>query len=187
MAEYCTVNQVADIALNDSLSAQELGKIQLLLPAASRAIDRLCEVSDDYFAAASNTASDRTFYGSGTRYLYVGPHNSVIAAGDVAFTDSGLTVPTFTERNDYLVAQAGFCWDWEEMLTISAKWGFAAIPADIQQACAEMALAIWQTSDAGRERAVADAGDPAFRAAKIPTRVKTTCEKWRRKKPVVFA
>lgn len=187
MAEYCTQAQVAAISLTNTLGAPELGHIATLLDAASRQVDRLCEVADNYFAKAGDTASDRTFYGNGTRHLYVGWHNSVIGAGDVEFVDTSLTVPTFTERGNYLVTETGYCWDWDKALTISAKWGFAAIPAEIQQATAELALAMWQTSDAARERAVADAGDPEFRPAKIPARVRMTCEKWKRLKPVVFA
>jgi hypothetical protein len=185
MGDYCTKDQVVSQIFEHD--AAEEGRMEILIPAASRLIDRLCDVDDDFFAAAGAAVSNRTFYGSGTRFLYVGAHNSAIVAADVEFVDTTLTVPDFTERGNFLVAEKGFCWLWEESLTISAKWGFTAIPPEIEQACIELVIAEFRTGDGARERAVADAGDQQQSLAKIPARVRSTCELWKRKRPAVFA
>lgn len=192
---------MGDYCLKENVQAQQwepgqpdLAKVEALIPAASRWIDRACRVADGYFDAAAAAATNRTFYGNGTSHLYVGPHNSTIVATNVAFVDTSITVPDFTERPNrssllvWLVADEGEeVWRKNKPLIISAKWGFAAIPEEIKLACIELVLAQFRTLDPARERGIADASGVEFRIAKIPARVKEICEQWRRLQPIQMA
>ncbi len=69
---YATFADVT--ALGFEVDASEQTKFdRLLLPAAARLIDRACEVADGFFEAASEEASEQTFYGDGSDYLSVPP------------------------------------------------------------------------------------------------------------------
>lgn len=183
---YCTYEQVEKQLFN--ADAAEKGQVEAYLASASRMIDRMVEVDDGHFDVAADAASERTLYGSGTEYLRLPPFVGTITANDVAYDDTGLTAPAFTVRGGkFLVAAIGYCWKADEPITVSARWGFAAIPDEINQACIELVIAMWRTSDVARERVVSDNGDEQFRVAKIPLRTKEVCERWRKLQPVFFA
>jgi hypothetical protein len=188
MGNYCTIQQVEQRIFQPNVD--ERGQYEALIAAASRLIDRECCVANDFFAAAASTASDRTFYGDGTAYLKLPPYNSTIDADDVEYSDSSATVPDFTVRGDegqYLVVDDDGYWPRNQAIVISAKWGFAAIPDEINQACIELVIAMRETSDPARERAISNAADEQFSSAKIPMRVKEVCKRWKAKRAAVFA
>jgi len=188
-SEYCKYSEVEQRLFEPDVA--DKGQIEALITAASRQIDRLCAVADGYFDKAADAASNKTFYGSGTEWLRLPPYVGSIVAANVNYSDTALTEPPFTVRGEtgqYLVTDKGYCWAHDEAIVVSAKWGFSAIPAEIVQACVELVITNWRTSDPARERAVSDAGDEEFRIAKIPGRVKMVCEEWKKKARVaVFA
>lgn len=190
MGDYCLQSEVT--AQQWEAGTPDVAKITALIPAASRWIDRACCVKDGYFSAAGQ-ASERTFYGSGTSHLYIGPHVEEIDATDVEFVDTTITVPTFTERTNrngllvWLVADGSSVWTNDKPLIVYARWGFAAIPDEINVACIELVLAQLRTLDPARERGIADASGVEFRVTKIPARVKEICDQWKRLQPIAFA
>src|SRR6185503_11181685 len=149
---------------------------------------RMCAVLDNYFDAAPTAATQQNFAGSGTRYLRLPPFTGAIAADNVVY-ESGQTVPVFKVRANYLVMKdVDEVWDEDDYVLVTALWGFAEIPPEINQACIELVIAMWRTSDPARERAVGDVADEEFRIAKIPARVKEVCKQWKlRTREAVFA
>jgi hypothetical protein len=136
-----------------------------LIERASRYFDLVAGVAPGFFEAAGATATARTFYGDGTNYLrldkYVeGSLNATITVPD------GYTVPTFIERNGYLVLTTedagavisslppfpswwrdGRGW-WAGLpIVVTAKWGYAQTPADVKMAVIEMVINLLRETD----------------------------------------
>ena len=84
-------------------------------------------------------------------------------------------------------APSGQCWRANAVIEVSARWGWEETPEEIVQACAELVIAMWRGRDSAYARVVADVngGNTVFGA--LPDRVKLTCDKWKRRKPFVFA
>ncbi|UOF76939.1 tail connector protein [Bacteriophage sp.] len=183
MGNYATLAEVKAQGFN--LCDADDATITALLPSASRLVDRLCQVPDDYFAAASDTATDKVIVSEELRFLIVPPHNGSIVAGDITPEYASTDLPDFDDVGFALEARKDECWP-DERLTISAKWGFAAIPAEIKQATIELVLQQFRSADPAKARALADAGGQIIDDARIPPRVKETCFHWRRKASYVL-
>ena len=101
-------------------------------------------------------ASEQTVYGSGTAYLYVGPHTDTIVAADVE-TSSGYEVPDFIDRGDYLVITddsgnlhpSGY-WPRDVAYTVSAIWGVSEATGDLVSAVLDLAAHWYEQSYAER-------------------------------------
>lgn len=119
---------------------------QQLADAASDMFDREAEVTRGFFAKASATATVKYFRGAGTEYVRLWPF---IAGSIEAVTIDGEAVETggddYFEDGFYLV----FDYEIEKnaLITVTARWGFSEIPADIKQACIEQALFLWRKKD----------------------------------------
>lgn len=187
---YITIDQVNELQFQPN--SAESGRIEALIDRASRMIDKLCEVKDGYFDAAAASASAQSLDGTGTRYLRLPPYvGSIDLSADVAY-ESGNDLPDCRLKRDelgtyWLIADNGFIWDVEDQINVTARWGFAATPLEIQQAVVELVIAMWRTADPARERAVSDAGGETARAAQIPARVREACKRWAQRQPVAFA
>lgn len=71
---YATFDDVLTLGFEVGDGEDEEGKFErLLLPAASRLIDRACEAPDGFFDKAGNSATAKTFYGDGSDYLSLPP------------------------------------------------------------------------------------------------------------------
>lgn len=139
----------------------------------SRLFDRECEVAAEFFGKAAANPSARSFFGTGTEYVRVSPY---IAGSLAAITIDGtaVTVPAadkeFLESDDYLVFTYNVVKN--AVVSVSARWGFPEVPADIRQACIEQALFQWRRKDlafaelAGVPTAAVTASfSPTFQAA----------------------
>lgn len=118
--------------------------------AVSRLFDRECEVDDDFFVVAANVASTRTFRTSGTEYLKIGPYlansiTSIIVDGK-QYYEAAEADRVYIEKDNYLVFDSAISRGL--LTTVTAKWGFAAIPFEIKQACVEQALLMYRRKDA---------------------------------------
>lgn len=118
-----------------------------LAESVSRLFDRECEVSDGFFNAAEVAASARSFLGTGTEFVKLYPY---ISGSIGAITVDGEVVPLadtdhYNEADDYLIFTYPIFKN--AAVSVSARWGFAAIPADIVQACIEQALYQWRKKD----------------------------------------
>lgn len=146
---------------------------------------------------ADVTASSRTFYGDGTNYLRVDPYVAGTLSGTITVPDN-YTAPTFLERDGYLVltsngvlppfAPSIFSVGWWSgvAITVSALWGFASTPADIQSAVIEMVINLWREVDPVTARLINL--DGMVLRESLPPRIKELCKRYRAKSwEVAFA
>lgn len=162
MADYATATQIkgfsADASQNTKLDSTQW---ELLATAASRHFDRLCEVEDDFFKLADAEFVERDFYGSGTAYLTLPPFTALNGTDPVVIEDSVYEVPEYVVVGNQLVIKDltrslninEYYWSrnvgWKDAVkvTVSAKWGFAAVPKDVTLAVIQIALLFWRQSD----------------------------------------
>ena len=144
MSDYATFQQVARFLQGAEEADTEA--VQDAIAAASRMIDRLCEVNDEFFAKAETAASAKIFRGTGTALLRLAPY---VPGSLTALT--GYDLMNFRERGapplQYLLAPAGGYFSEDTRYEATARWGFAAVPAEIQQATVALAIKIFRESD----------------------------------------
>lgn len=156
-----------------------------VLPRASRIVDELCGVDNDYFAAAGASPTERRFDGTGTRYLKIPPY---VAGSITSLTyDSGAAPPSYAAVDGLLRANRGEYWRFNDEVIISARWGFSAIPEEIKEATIEIAIAIWRGRDTGFARVTAEVNGSSIVTPAIPDRAKLICQKWEEKTSFIFA
>jgi hypothetical protein len=199
MADYGTVAllqeylpQVVDTAL--------LGNI---VTRASRYVDRLCQVPDDFFAVAG-ASSAKVFLGTGLQMLTLTPFvsGSLASTGAVTVEDDTSTIEYRLRDNRYLLRQTSdalWLWgepedyDWQrgsgrrakpvwpadKRVTVTAQWGWSATPVDVVHATLELAGVMYRQNP---ERQLSlDTGDAQIEEAAIPVRVrllKATYSSW---------
>lgn len=216
-------------ALGFELDSTEQTKFDsLLLPAASRLIDRACEVADGFFDKAGEDAEERTFYGDGTDYLLLPPFVGASVA-EVALPEGydALDASDYFEatdsRNFYLVRQYGSTrlsladaqgwfangvlpvwpvgpfdlvtnnfrslarggWPRGVAVTVTARWGWAAVPPEVVQATVETALRMWRGTDEASAK-VSDVDQQGEPPALGPA-ARLVADKYRERRPPVFA
>lgn len=148
MADYVSSAVLQQIAEADESSTIDV--FDRLATAVSRQFDRECEVANDFFVAAVSGnpgIATRTFITNGTRYLAVPPYESG-SITEITIDGNAVTLgdkDTYREINGYLLLTRD-CSEFTEV-SITARFGFAAIPADIVQACIEQALFMWRRKD----------------------------------------
>lgn len=168
MGQYATAVQFRQFAFQSS--AGDDAKYDALLIRASRLFDRAVEVEDDHFAAAAQNPSVRTFYGDGSTYLRLDPY--VPGSLTTVTMPTGYEVPdrvelgrdgsfylvrTFNEDgtlyNDqrWILSRPG--WFPGVPVTVTARWGYAAIPDDVVQAVLAKAIQLWRTNDPAQQKA----------------------------------
>jgi hypothetical protein len=197
MADYVTLSQIA--AFSQEFGALSDAGGQTLLPtAASRLFDNLCEVPENFFAAAGSSFTARDYYGDGTAYLTVDPFtvlntvNPVVIDPDTDVTydlpdyiaiDNQLIVLDKTKQLNQLTAAFNnrfTGWHLGVKVTVSAKWGFTAIPADVQMAVIALAIVQWRTADPAFS--VISSSESAYtKTASLAEVHQTTIEKYKRK------
>lgn len=130
---------------------------EALASAVSRLFDRECEVPDGFFLPAAEDPSERAFRGKGTEYVQLDPYIAesidTIDVDDTAITIDG---DDYYEQDGYLIfgqppANPGMPGSSaiavSSIVTVSARWGFAAVPSEVKQACIEQALFMWRKKD----------------------------------------
>lgn len=122
---------------------------ELLAESVSRLFDRECETVDGFFSVAAEEVFLRSYRANGTQYLKLFPYISgSVTIIDIDGTDYFEAVASdqqYQEQDGYLVFDFGITKD--TLINVTARHGFAAIPADIQQACIEQALFMWRKKD----------------------------------------
>jgi hypothetical protein len=112
---------------------------EILAASASLIFDRACDLAENFFAEADDEESDKTFTYQKAGYYFLPPYVEEIT---VTADDEEVDPDDYQIKENFLIYDGTF----EEMV-ISAKWGFAAIPADVQQAVIEQALFMWRRKD----------------------------------------
>jgi hypothetical protein len=167
MADYVTTAQVGGWA--QQFSALDSTNQGLLVTAASRLFDNKCEVPENFFAeydaATPAGFTSRDYYGDGTAYLTIDPNVGLNSVNPVVIDtdpDVNYDLPTYSVIDNQLVVlsetklqsdtAASFPnrftgWHQGVKVTVSAMWGWTAVPADVQTAVIALAIHIWRTMD----------------------------------------
>lgn len=196
--DYVTTSQVSAFAHEfDALSAEGQA---LLVTAASRLFDSLCEVSEDFFAEEDGTTEDRDFIGDGTAYLKLPPY---VDLDSVTMNEGTIETPDYTTDNlpDYVVQDGMLVvldktkqqspytafypnrytgWPDGKQIRVGATWGFAFIPSDIVLACVHLALHLWRTGDPAFAT-ISNSEGSAARAITIPQVAQQVIDKYKAK------
>lgn len=202
MADYATIDEVQAMADEPDSSSTDVWS--LLVTSASRLFDKLTNVPDDFYRAYDGTsaASARTFYGDGTAFLQLDPFISsptpvvtipggeyTVEAGDFVVRDGKLIFLNKTRRMsdiEYPPYDRYTGW-WDAVaVTVTAKWGFAAIPSDVTYAVCVLALWLWRQ----RDPAVAITAElPNLQNQQIPTAAQAVIDNYKGKynRAAVFA
>lgn len=159
-----------------------------LIEMASRFFDLVCGVEPGYFEAAGPSATARTFYGNGTNFLRIDRYVPGSLNATLAYPE-GYTALDYVERDGYLVITDStgilssrsltFCNGWYcgVPITVFAKWGFAATPADVKLAVIELAANLWSEVDPKHLKLVAPEHLPL--REKLPPRVAEIARRYR--------
>lgn len=147
MADYVASSVLKQAAIADESSTTDV--FDRLATAVSRQFDREAEVVNDFFAAkvaGPTGVTAKTFRTNGTKYLQVSPYEAGsitdVSVDGVALDITGVD---YEERDGFLVFEADY--DDRTLVSVTARFGFDAIPVDIEQACIEQALFIWRRRD----------------------------------------
>lgn len=119
----------------------------------------------DYFESTPFSTSQRKGQSAGEFFL-------VRTYGD---DGARLPQPAFTAFSD---ATAFRGWPEGIQVTVTAKWGWAAVPQDVQEAVIETAIMIWRGRDQAFARAVAVDGQLVF-SSPLPQRAKLVADAYR--------
>lgn len=197
---YCTKEEVRRRAHGGSGSggtatttALSDAELDALIEQASRVFDLECGVDPGHFEPASSTATERTFYGDETGWLRLDPYVAGSLSATITMPD-GYTVPEFVERNGYLVRSgssvlvdtryAADPWPIGVPVTVTARWGYAATPADVKMAIIEFVLNLWRETDPVNVKLVSLEGQPL--REKMPPRVAMIAKRYRGKNRPAF-
>lgn len=187
---YVEVSEIADFAIEFAALSED-GQDRIAW-SASRMFDEMCEVYAGFFnpapaaavPPAASTATARTFYGNGTKYLRLEPYASG-SIEDVEPQDS--TAPDYREADGMLITTDGSTWRHNEAITVTARWGFDETPDDVKQAVIALAIHNWRTADPAR--ATIDAAGETVKIRQIPQQASMVAQKYRQQyaKRFVFA
>jgi hypothetical protein len=189
MRSYVTEEQLKAYAFQmghgDDLRHEEI------LPRASDIIDLACGLGRGFFAPAGQQAATRRFRTHTTRRLRVSPY----VCGSIAFVEY-LSLDDYTPEFDefvdenetrWLLAHDGECWIPDQIVEVTARWGWAETPEEIVEAVIETAIALWRGRDSAYARVVTDVNGGNTVFASLPDRAKMICEKWRRRRAAIVA
>lgn len=134
-------------------------------------------------------ATPQTFYSDGGNMLALPPYVSGSLNTTIGLPD-GYSAQTFIERDGYLVRAdtngvvfSGFNplyggWYQGVPMTITAKWGYAATPADVKMAVIELAINVFRETDPAGLR-LTNLDGSALRET-MPPRVDEIARRYRR-------
>lgn len=177
MSDYITTTELDRFLLG--ASAADSNKKSFAVSSASRIFDRLCGVSDDYFAAASGTPSAKIINGNGTTILplppFVGSLGSVIyedgtddeetvlttyyklkgeypyqVLESVPFSNYDAFRPYLYDRYYANGWKYRYLWRLDKNYTVSADWGFSAVPDDVKAAVIQIAISLMSDLDTAK-------------------------------------
>lgn len=134
-----------------------------MIERASRIFDILCYVPAGHFLDKSLNAENRVIYGSGSVYLLLPDHYEPVVSVTMP---SGYTVPHYIELDGHLkttdadgvifhsLHSGKTVWADGVPITVSAKWGYASVPADVKEAVVELTVAMFRSKDQAFLKAV---------------------------------
>ncbi|MGB8509372.1 MAG: hypothetical protein WCD76_13365 [Pyrinomonadaceae bacterium] len=191
MSDYATSEQLTGY-LPRVTSEADLATLAGMLTRASRAIDAFTRRHADAFAPAEEEASEQVFYGEGQPVLilpeFVTGSVSTVTAPS-SYMPEGFTefrrreASTGTLRVGLHTATAEGVrpprvgWAKGVPFTVTATWGFEAIPADVTEACLQLVTRWWRAKDEAFAGVIGDISQQrAILERGFPPGVKTLLE-----------
>lgn len=157
---YANKDQLITDLLPKSTSTAEREAIGRILDGVSAFVDTYCGRPPGHFNPAAADASEKRVRGEGEHFLRLPVH---VFDSIESVTLRGVAIPPKdyyeSERNGWLYLENsapglestfGDCFDrrWlrGEPYRVIARWGYAATPADLQEAVRQTVVRIWQTN-----------------------------------------
>lgn len=154
-----------------------------LLAGASRAIDRYCKVADGFFdtAPAQGAEFAKTLVTDWSDRLVLPP---LVSGSIVSITADGVAVAggNYRQTENWLYGLQGGVltpWGCGTRLTITARWGWAATPSDVTEACIQIVLRWFRGRDDVLTQASALGGQAMVIERAIPAAAKMLLENMR--------
>lgn len=159
---YCTADEIREAGAQIGTGTFSNDYLNAVIERCSRYFDHLCGVEDEFFEAAGESATVKTIYGDGSPYLQLPPYVVLSEAQPLVTVPEGYTAPSFVERDGYLILEGtngslltrsalGHSHDsgwWDGLpITITARWGYEATPADVKMAVIEMVINVLRETD----------------------------------------
>lgn|GEM_PF-5677280 len=176
--DYATLEELLGY-LPSVTSDEDKGVLAAMITRGSRAIDTYTRRDPETFAPAPTEASARRFYGADSAVLLLSEF--------VADSIEEVTAPTGYMPEDYVEFRRGqirglhtattdkiltprVVWKKGVPFTVTARWGYAAIPADIKEALMQLVVRWWRSKDeafagvigqVGTDRTIIEKGFPS--------------------------
>lgn len=192
---YCAISDVREIATQITATAAPVAwtddVLDALIERASRIFDLECGVEPGFFEANSGSISAKVLYGDGTNSLRLPPYVAG-SLNTILVYPQGYAALGFVERRGYLIrTDDGLLnnspfngWYQGVPITISAKWGFAATPADVKHAIIKLVIHICRTVDPTQLKLLVLEGQPLFQE-RMPKDVIDIAKKYRYREAVL--
>lgn len=154
---YCTASEIYEYLQQVPVTVGNTTLLGKLADRATAIIDRALGFS---YAAYPGSTSAKTIYHDGGSELRLPPYQSgSLASVYLGTVASGSLVTstdyeTLTNGNLLLVTGSGYNpygyrpW-YRGMYTVTAKWGYGEVPADVKEVAIELSVNIWRERDKG--------------------------------------
>lgn len=191
VGEYSADSYISTLQLMSGASAPEASGEDIWADyavGASRLFDRLCEVEAGFFNQAlpyvdedNDGTTEKIFYGNDIDMLQLPPYVGEIVAANILIDDAQI-------EDEFRISN-GFLYNREKQyekykvfssdneIKITARWGFAAVPADVQMVVRELAVYCWRNRDSHFSR-ISDTGVYEDLAPTIKATIKKFREKY---------
>lgn len=184
---YITLAHVKEFAMQSARGDET--RLEDYLAHASRIIDRFCGVPDGFFAIAGDVATTRQFRGNNTRRLRVTP----FLPDSIEFVEYA-KLDCFTPEYDEVVDDKGMHWliaagcqIWrDDIIEITARWGFDEVPDDIVQVTGEMAMLLFRQRDPALTKIQIDVNGTLIKPEDLTPRTRQICAEYKKRRPVVL-
>ncbi|MCP9494069.1 MAG: hypothetical protein MSG64_06380 [Pyrinomonadaceae bacterium MAG19_C2-C3] len=206
--DYTTTDLVIGDMDSDNLSTEDLDVVESYIAPASAFIDNYLGVKSGHFKPAGTTPTQKAFYGDGTDFIklpiYVDDENFEVTL------PSGYVAEDLEVRNGFLVRiytpeyQGSFTlmdvdrwnrfvgrvphyantgWAQGTPILVTARWGYEAVPDDIELACRRLVQRLWRTRDAESKGVIGDIqrDDGTIITLSLPPFIKLTLDTWKAK------
>jgi hypothetical protein len=213
MADYCTIENV--LLAGHQLSTDDHLVIPDLVSRCSRLFDRACRLPDNHFAEAATAASARKFWGDGTNNLRIDPYVAgsittvtmptgytvpdyveevrpdntgsylICVYGDDESKFSGVEAEAIDLFSVAFWNASYIGWPEGIKVTVTARWGFSAVPVEVVEAVTEWVIATLRGKDQAYAKVVNLENGQIVTAA-MPERTKMLADSFRNNR-LVFA
>lgn len=124
--------------------ASDTATWDLYAEGASRLFDKLTEVPDNFYDAADADPSEKNFYGNGIDMLALPPFVGTIS--QILIDDEAIE-DDYRLLDNYYLINLDDRFHADQTIKITARWGFASVPADVKLVVTELAIFLWRNRD----------------------------------------